>query len=160
MLLKSRANQIYVSNKLELCRQDKTLAAKYAAEKALLKTTPQSDRHPVDLYVAFIRQVKDKFLRKKSYELGDESEPVEAAGSGIRIELPETMDEFRRKYKILNTHQRDMFSKPQSAHFKQPTTDYEITCNTVHNAIHVSIEKIGCFWPPRYSIRFFLRARF
>lgn len=144
MLLKWKANLIYVTNKLELCRQDKQLEAKYGEERAKLRKKSPNDREPTDLYVRFIRDVKERFLKKKSYsgaltddvveqEVGDDDDATK------KIDLPDSMDEFRKKYRILNTQQREMLFKPQSAHFKQPTTDYEITCNTVQSAIHVTL---------------------
>ena len=144
MLLKSRANMIYVANKLELCRQDKTFESKYSSEKIKLKKISPVDRNPVDLYVSFVKDVREKFLKKKknnnnNSETIDDFEASDIGGSSsIRIDLPDTREEFEKKYRVLNSQQqRDVIFKPKSTYFKQPTTDYEITCNTVQSAIHV-----------------------
>lgn len=166
MLLKLQANVIYVRNKLELCRQDKVLETRYSSERAALKRTPQSDRNPTDLYVRFINDVMERFLLKKmtkktkdassssrtSLNNDSEDESVVAASGGehenssslsssIPIELPDSMDEFKRKYRVLNSlQQRDALFRPRMSYFKQPTTDYEISCNTVQAAIHVNLQ--------------------
>lgn len=139
---------IYVANKLELCRQDKTFESKYSSEKIKLKKISPVERNPVDLYVSFVKDVREKFLKKKNNnsETTDDFESSDISSSSIRIDLPDTMEEFEKKYRVLNSQQqRDVIFKPKSTYFKQPTTDYEITCNTVQSAIHVRLKftKLG-----------------
>lgn len=160
MLLNSIANKNYVKNKLELCRQDRAFEAKYSAERTALRRTPLSDRHPVDLYEQFIRDVMQRYLKKKTYDSNSSSNiehqkancdfsTAEASSTStasekdesiVKLELPDTKEEFQRKYRVLNSQQQnDALFKSQKSLFKQPTNDYEISCNTVQSAIHVNI---------------------
>lgn len=135
-LLRLKANLIYVSNKLELCKQDKKLEAKYSLDKSKLKRSC-GDREQVELYVRFINDLREKFLKKKNYGSERKDDDGKMDEEESPIELPDSLEEFNQKFKILNTQKDVFFNKPQS-YFKQPTTDYEITCNTVQTAIHVN----------------------
>ncbi len=131
ILLKANMNMLFVSNKLELCKQDKELEKKYQEAKLQIKRN-LVDQLQVDLYVKFVKDVKEKMLKKKLYD------PILIDEEENRFELPATMKEFKEKYSIKNTS-KDILMKSQSSCFHQPTTDYEITSNTLHSAIHSSI---------------------
>lgn len=121
ILMKSKMNCLFVSNKLELCKQDKKLEKKYANRRTKVKRN-LVDKELVDLYVNFIMDMKEK-LRQTST-------------NDVTIDLPDSIEKFHQKYRILNT-QKDILFKDASSYFQQPKSDYEITFNTLHSAIHV-----------------------
>ncbi len=133
MLLKSNMNILFVANKLELCKQDKETEINYKEARREIKRN-LVDKHQIDLYTKFVRDIKEKFLKKKVYTLTEG--PAEE--NELKFELPATMKEFKEKF-IINNTSKDILLKSQTFHFQQPTTDYEITCNTLHSAIHSSI---------------------
>jgi hypothetical protein len=140
VLMKLKVNRLFVLNKYELCKQDRWLDAKYGKSRSMLKRNV-IDKECVALYVRFITDVIERIMKRKK----NDSVNGEAAGAAAvdlddegdaEFEMPETMEEFKRKYTVVNTN-RDILFKTQSSYFQQPTTDYEITCHTVHSAIHV-----------------------
>ena len=135
MLLKSNMNMLYVSNKLELCRQSKELNAKFAHAKTKI-TKNLGDEKQVQVYLDFVREIKEKFLKNKSYSQGNEDDHISDIEDGF--ELPATREEFEERFSIRNTTAENLFKNNTSFYYKQPTNDYEITCNTVHSAIHVN----------------------
>ncbi len=135
MLLKSNMNMLYVSNKLELCRQSKELNEKFAHAKTKI-TKNLGDEKQVQVYLDFVREIKEKFLKNKSYSQGNEDDLVSDIEDGF--ELPATRKEFEERFSIRNTSAENLFKNNTSFYYKQPTNDYEITCNTVHSAIHVN----------------------
>lgn len=139
VLLKSKARILYVTNKLELCRQDKEITVKYATQRASLKRST-AEKSQTDLFVRFIRDFQERLQKNKKFSSNDANDAKiyedECEPDELKIDLPQTMDEFNRKYRILNS-QRDLLFKNKASYYAQPTTDYEITCNTVHSAIHV-----------------------
>jgi len=126
MLLKSKVNMLFVSNKLELCRQDDELNRKYSNA---LKSRRAIDSEHVYLFINFIRDIQEKYIKKSSVDYKSLSEQ-------IKFELPDTIDEFNKMFKIRNVSNDVMLKNPQ-AYFQQPISDYEITCHTVQSAIHV-----------------------
>ena len=74
-------------------------------------------------------------MKKESGDGGDVEE------ERVKFELPDTMNEFRAKYTVKNAtvDGRDLLIKSSASFFQQPTSDYEITSNTLHSAIHSSI---------------------
>ena len=170
MLLKCRMSALFVSNKLELCRQDPHLERTFAQPARHWLKRNLLDRAQVDLYVAFINEVRQRFLAKKSYapgggggEGGEEASSSNADMSLLStlpssqdenmphndahetpFELPDTMEEFNKRFAIRNsstltptTTAAHTGGKSASSYFKQPTNDYEISCNTLQSAIHV-----------------------
>ena len=137
--MKSKMNNLFVSNKLELCRQDKELEKKYHHYRAKLKRN-YYDQEQVDLYTKFITDIQNNLLKKRSYSSNDyssksfNSNSYDNQSNEKKFELPTTLEEFNKKFIIRNSTQNLLAKK---LHFQQPTTDYEITCNTVHSAIHV-----------------------
>ncbi len=126
MLLKSKVNVLFVSNKLELCRQDDELTRKYSNA---LKSRRVIDSEQVYLFINFIRDIQEKYIKKSSVDYKSLSEQ-------IQLELPDSIEEFHRIFKIRNVSHDIILKNPQS-YFQQPTSDYEITCHTVQSAIHV-----------------------
>jgi hypothetical protein len=145
ILMKSKMNNLFVSNKLELCRQDKELEKKYQHYRAKLKRN-YYDQEQVELYTRFITDIQNNLLKKRSYSSNDYSSKSLASNSydnqsnEKKFELPATLEEFNKKFIIRNSNQNLLAKK---LHFQQPTTDYEITCNTVHSAIHVIFLSCG-----------------
>jgi hypothetical protein len=146
VLMKLKMNRLFVMNKYELCRQDKWLENKYGEAKSLLKRNI-IDKECVDLYIRFINDVNERHMKKKKYNELEATTTFANDGSTASycieegendLQLPSTMEEFKKKYKIINSS-KDLLFKSQSSYFQQPTTDYEITCNTVHSAIHVRL---------------------
>ncbi len=140
MLLKSNMNKLFVNNKLELCKQDKELNKKYFQAKSKLKRNI-IDREQVDLYVKFIGDIKEKYLKIRDYsnsEKTDSQNCVNQVDNSTQFDLPSTLEEFSKKYTINNTPKSLLF-KNQTNYFQQPKTDYEISCSTLHSAIHSSI---------------------
>lgn len=142
ILMKSKMNNLFVSNKLELCRQDKDLEKKYHHYRAKLKRN-YYDQEQVELYTRFITDIQNNLLKKRSYSSNEYSKSSHNKSSPNYLEnevelkkfdLPKTLEEFNKKFIIRNSNQNLLAKKP---YFQQPTTDYEITCNTVHSAIHV-----------------------
>ena len=132
-------------NKVELCRQDKELEKKYQHHRARLKRNFY-DQEQVDLYTKFVLDIQNNLLKKRSYShLLDENDNSSVSQKNhhlseeTQFELPSTLEEFNKKYIIRNSAQSLLAKKP---HYQQPTTDYEITCNTVHSAIHVLLINI------------------
>lgn len=122
ILMKSKMNCLFVANKLELCKQDKEFDKKYANRRTKVKRN-LVDKDLVDLYISFILDMKEKFRQSAPNEL--------------EIDLPDSIEKFHQKYKILNT-QKEVLFKDATSYFQQPKSDYEITLNTLHSAIHVS----------------------
>lgn len=140
MLLKSNMNKLFVNNKLELCKQDKELYNKYFQAKSKLKRN-MIDREQVDLYVKFISDIKERYLKRRDYSNNgsiNDQNSMHQIDNSIKYELPSTLEEFNKKYKINNTPKSLLF-KNQANYFQQPKTDYEISCSTLHSAIHSSI---------------------
>lgn len=136
MLLKNKMNVLFVGNKLELCKQDKELVKKYEIEKKKLKKN-QIDQDQVDLYIRFMNDIKERLLKSRAYENGNNNSAQIYDEEESRFELPDTMEEFERKYVVRNSNQNISLFK--ACDFKQPTTDYAISCHTLHSAIHSSI---------------------
>ncbi|CAF0758348.1 unnamed protein product [Brachionus calyciflorus] len=124
ILMKSKMNCLNVTNKLELCKFDRELEMKYSNRKSRVKKYVV-DKEMVDMYIDFVKDLKNKFMNDE-------------INKNIELSLPETIDEFNNKYKILNT-QKDLLLKTPLSFYQQPKTDYEITFNTLHSAIHSSI---------------------
>ena len=124
ILMKSKMNCLFVTNKLELCKQNKELEKKYANKCTKVKRN-LVDKQLVDLYISFIMDMKEKLKQ--------------APMNDIKIDLPDTIEEFHKKYKIVNTQKNILFNDA-SSYFQQPKSDYEITFNTLHSAIHVSLK--------------------
>ena len=139
-LLKSNLNLLFVSNKLELCKQDKEIEKKYAKALSKLKRS-LVDHEQVDTYKNFVIDLRDKFL-KRSYSNEAPNESGQAGDAGtvdneVEFELPKTMEEFNRKYTVKNSLS-GLFGN-QKNDYQQPKSDYEISFNTLHSAIHVSL---------------------
>lgn len=134
ILIKSKMNTLFVANKLELCKQDKEMDKKYSSFRSKIKRN-FVDKELVDLYINFIKDLKAKYLKKRVYN------QVKQTEQSMQIDLPDSLEEFHKKYKILNS-EKDVLFKNQSSYYQQPKTDYEITCNTLHSAIHVSLMKL------------------
>jgi hypothetical protein len=131
ILLKSHMNLLFVMNKLELCKQSRQVQEKYAHIKLTRNTV---DKEQVDLYLEFVNDAKKWFLGKKDYADKD----VDYDAEEDKFDLPESMEEFNKRFIIKNTPSEHVFSN--QVYFKQPTSDYEISCNTLHSAIHVNIK--------------------
>ena len=127
ILMKSHMNILFVANKLELCKQSRELGAKFVDFKI---TKNLVNKEQTDLYVSFVSEIRQMFGKK------DYSDVRLEDADGDRFELPSTMEEFRRQFVIKNTHTLEKKSGIQK-YFQQPTNDYEISCNTLHSAIHV-----------------------
>lgn len=133
VLMKQRINRLFVLNKYELCKQDKWLDEKYKEARAKLKRN-LIDKECIDIYIRFIEDVVERHIKKKSYQ--GECNNYSKQSSIETDPLPSSREEFEKKFTIVNSN-RDALFKTQSSYFQQPTTDYEITCNTLHSAIHV-----------------------
>lgn len=127
ILMKSNMNVLFVSNKLELCKQSAKIKETYGRAK-IVKSVVNPD--VVELYLNFVKDIKEEFLSHKDYSKMSIDEEASM------FDLPDTMEEFKKKFTIRNTP-KDKFLKKQ-IYFQQPTSDYEITFNTLHSAIHVS----------------------
>jgi len=130
ILLKSHMNLLFVMNKLELCKHSKKVQEKYAHIKLTRNTL---GKEQIDLYLEFVNDAKKWFLGKKDYAELDLDYEVEEP----KFDLPETLEEFNKKFVIKNTPPEHAFNN--RVYFRQPTSDYEISCNTLHSAIHVKI---------------------
>ena len=128
ILMKSDMNVLFVSNKLELCKQSSKIRNKFRHAK-LAKSVV--NKEVIELYLNFVKDIKEEFLDHKDYSkisIENEMEPI--------LELPDTMEEFKKKFTIKNTP-KDQYLDNQ-IYFQQPISDYDITFNTLHSAIHVS----------------------
>ena len=132
ILMRSGISQRFVLNKLELCRQDEQLAVKFTEAKSKLRRNI-GDKEQVDLYLQFIKDVKESIEKRR--------DEVDSSGdaqnlNAKKIELPTSRKEFESLFKVRNSKE-PMFGSKQ-CFYKQPSSDYEISLNTVHSAIHVS----------------------
>lgn len=128
ILMKSNMNILFVTNKLELCKQSNQLRKKFQDFKI---TKNLVNKEQTDLYVSFVSEIKQMFS-KRDYA----SVTLEELDED-KFELPSSMEEFNKKFVIKNTQPSDK-SHGIHKYFQQPTNDYEISCNTLHSAIHVS----------------------
>jgi hypothetical protein len=131
LLLKSNMNRFYVINKLELCSNDaemKELFGEYIKRNL-------SEREQVRIYTLFIKKLQSKFLTNDNNKQVNTETPKTSITT--KVKLPATMEEFKQKYKVCNSFKN--FFGDKLSNFKQPTTDYEITSNTVQSAIHVNM---------------------
>ena len=120
VLLKSKLNRLYISNKLELCRQNDELTKLYSNVK-LKRNSIANQNEQINIYKGFILDVKSK-LNKNLDDLTSD------------FKLPDSIEELHKKYTIKS--QNDIFK--QESYFKQPVNNNEILQSTLHSAIHVS----------------------
>ncbi len=119
VLLKSRVNKLFVSNKLESCKHNSTLHETY--RKVRLKRSSNPDEQ-IKYMSAFLNDM-DKYVTDNGCQMDLNSDFV----------LPSTVKELYENYNVQS--QKDVFKT--EPHFQRPTSDYDIVKNTLHNAIHV-----------------------
>ena len=138
VLLKSKLNRLYISNKLELCKQNDELSKLYSNVK-LKRNSIANQNEQIGIYRRFILDIKSR-LNTNLDDLSDD------------FKLPDTIDELYKKYSIKS--QNDIFK--QESFFKQPENDHEIVKSTLHSAIHVSYAFVCIFMREKECVRKFI----